>query len=227
MTVPAHQPARPSDLLARYRGATVVAIGAHPDDLEAGAGGTLARLARAGARVVAAVLSIPSRPRVRAREARAAARLLGCELRLVTSDGRHVEDLKTYQAVSALDDLVDELQPALMISHAACDHHLDHVLAGRAALATMRLGSFDVWRYATALHAPQCQPFVPTLFVDITSTMELKIRALEAHQSQYQGRGRGTELFRGDARHNGARIGADYAEAFEVARLVMPESPAA
>lgn len=215
-----------ADPLARYHGRSVIAVGAHPDDLEAGAGGTLARLSRAGARVTAAVLSIPNQTRVRAREARAAAKLLGCELRLVTADGRHVEDVKTYEAVSALDCLVDELRPDLMIAHAACDHHLDHVLAGRASLATMRLGTFDVWRYATALHAPQCQPFVPTLFVDISATIELKIKALEAHESQYRKRDRGTWLFREDARHNGARIGADYAEAFEVARLVIGQPSA-
>jgi LmbE family N-acetylglucosaminyl deacetylase len=209
------------DGLDRYRGATVMAVGAHPDDLEAGAGGTLARLARAGARVVAAVMSVPNQPAVRAREARLAAELLGCELRLVTEDGRHVEDMKTYAAVSALDSLVKELRPALMICHAACDHHVDHLLTGRAALATMRLGPFDVWRYATALHAPLCQPFAPTLFVDISGVVDLKLRALEAHASQYSERGRDTLLFRDDARHHGARIGVPYAEAFEVGRFVM------
>lgn len=210
-----------ADPMERYSGSCVVAVGAHPDDLEAGAGGTLARLSRAGARVVAAVLSVPNQPEVRSREARIAAELLGCELRLVTADGRHVEDVKTYEAVSALDGLVNELRPQLMITHASCDHHLDHLLASRASLATMRLGAFDVWRFATAVHAPQCQPFVPTLFVDITATVELKMQALEAHQSQYKRRGRETTLFREAARHHGARIGVAYAEAFEVARLVL------
>lgn len=210
-----------TDPLLRYSGEAVVAVGAHPDDLEAGAGGTLARLAQAGARVVACVMSIPSQTAARAREARAAADLLGCELRLVTADGRHLEDLKTYQAVAALDALVRECAPGLMIAPAACEHHFDHVLAGRAALATMRLGAFDVWRYATSLHAPLGRPYAPNLYVDITSTVELKLRALALHESQYAGRGQSLDAFREDAREHGHAIGALYAEGFEATRLVL------
>ncbi|HEV2430265.1 MAG TPA: hypothetical protein VGT43_01980, partial [Burkholderiales bacterium] len=52
--------ARSISLASRYGGRTVLAIGAHPDDLELAVGGTLARLARHAARVVMAVVSIPS-----------------------------------------------------------------------------------------------------------------------------------------------------------------------
>ena len=51
---------RPSALASRYAGKTVLAIGAHPDDLEIGIGGTLARLHGAGAKVIMAIVSVPS-----------------------------------------------------------------------------------------------------------------------------------------------------------------------
>ena len=51
------RPARQS-LSARYAGQTVIAIGAHPDDLEIGLGGTLAKLKRDGARVIMVVASV-------------------------------------------------------------------------------------------------------------------------------------------------------------------------
>ncbi|HWM43722.1 MAG TPA: hypothetical protein VNP36_14905, partial [Burkholderiales bacterium] len=52
--------ARSVSLASRYGGRTVLAIGAHPDDLELAIGGTLARLARESSRVVMAVVSIPA-----------------------------------------------------------------------------------------------------------------------------------------------------------------------
>ena len=54
----------------RYAGKTVVAIGAHPDDLEIGIGGTLAKLQRCGARVVMVIASIPKDFDVRIAEAK-------------------------------------------------------------------------------------------------------------------------------------------------------------
>ncbi|MCR4296130.1 MAG: PIG-L family deacetylase, partial [Elusimicrobia bacterium] len=85
---------RRADSLSKYAGATVMAVGAHPDDLELGCGGTLARLSRAGARVVMVVVSIPSSLRSRRAEAIRAAEILGCEIRFLTPNRcSRVEDL--------------------------------------------------------------------------------------------------------------------------------------
>ena len=211
----------PGGALGRYRGGSVVAVGAHPDDLEVGAGGTLARLAREGSRVVIVVMSVPNQPAARVREARKAAELLGCELRLVTSDKRHVEDLKTYEAVAALDAIVRDVKPKLMISHAACDYHRDHILAGQAALATQRLAHFDFWRFSTSLRTPHAGPFAPSLYVNITDTVDAKMKAIDAHESQFKKRGQDTTIFREVARAHGRSAGVQYAEVFEVARLIL------
>ncbi len=206
--------------LSRYAGRSVLAVGAHPDDLEVGAGGTLARLAAEGARVTMAVLSAPRQPDARVIEARNAAKRLGCDVRLVTSDGRHVEDVKTYDLVAALDAIFLEVRPDLMIAHALCDHHRDHVIAGEAAAALHRHGRFDCWLYATSSQATRVAPFNPTLFIDIRSSLETKIAALEEHRSQFEKRGRDGSFARQRAREAGRMAGMDYAEAFEVARLL-------
>src|SRR6187549_2080215 len=91
-------------LPARYAGRTVLAIGAHPDDLEIGIGGTLAKLQREGAHVVMCVASIPKDYDVRLAEAKRGAEILGCELRLLMDGGpRRIEDVKTCDLVGMLD----------------------------------------------------------------------------------------------------------------------------
>src|SRR5947207_6806578 len=103
-------------LAERYTGRTVVAIGAHADDVELAVGGTIARLRRAGARVVMVVLSLPGDAKIRRREAEQAAGILGCELRVVMDDGkRRIEDLKSYELVAMIDREVRELEPAAML----------------------------------------------------------------------------------------------------------------
>ena len=74
-------------LAARYSGQTVLAVGAHADDVELAVGGTMARLRRAGARVVMAVVSLPGDYKMRLREAEHAASILGCELRILMEGG--------------------------------------------------------------------------------------------------------------------------------------------
>src|SRR6187549_1373051 len=99
-------------LAARYAGRTVLAIGAHPDDLEIGIGGTLAKLKSEGANVVMCVASIPKDYDVRRVE------ILGCELKILMDGGpKRIEDVKTCDLVGMLDDLVREYQPAAVLTH--------------------------------------------------------------------------------------------------------------
>ena len=65
-------------LAERYAGKTVLAVGAHADDVELAVGGTIARLRRGGARVVMVVVSLPGDYKQRMGEAKSAAEILGC-----------------------------------------------------------------------------------------------------------------------------------------------------
>jgi LmbE family N-acetylglucosaminyl deacetylase len=208
-------------LLSRYTACTVLAIGAHPDDLELGVGGTLARLARAGARVVMAVVSVPGNRDQRLAEARAAAAILGCELRILIDDGRRIDDFKPHQLVALLDKVVAEFEPAAVFGHGASEFHHDHVSIYQAIVSAQRLRFFDFFAYHPTMCRPVQVPFNPHAYVDITETIDTKIEAINAHASQFSGRGIDTELYRDFARLHGRMIGVKYAEGLDVGRMLL------
>ena len=213
---------RVKSLIERYTAATVLAIGAHPDDLELGAGGTLARLVRAGARVVMAVCSVPNDYDKRRAEALAAAAVLGCELRILMDGGsRRIEDVKSYQLVGLIDDTVRELRPAAMLTHGSTDFHGDHVLVHQASVPAQRLHPFDLYCYLPTMVRPVPVPFHPRAYIDVSSTIETKISAIAEHKSQFGSRGISFDYYREIAHLNGRMCGVEYAEGLDVGRIVF------
>ena len=206
----------------RYAGKTVLAVGAHADDVELAVGGTMARLRRGGARVVMAVISLPGDYKARLREAQHAAGILGCELRVLMADGsRRIEDLKSYELVAMIDREVKELAPAAMLTHGPSEFHRDHVLVHEACVSSQRLRYFDFFTYHPNFCRPVPVAFHPRAYVDITETIETKMRAIEAHQSQFKCRGLGIDIYRDIARLNGRMVGVQYAEGLDVGRMLL------
>jgi LmbE family N-acetylglucosaminyl deacetylase len=215
---------RPSkqSIAGRYAGQTVVAVGAHPDDLEIGIGGTLAKMRTSGAHVVMCVASIPKDFEVRLEEAKRGAAILGCELRLLMDEGpQRIEDVKTCDLVGMLDDIVREYKPAAVLTHSRSDFHNDHLLVHNACLPTQRLAYFDFFSY----HPTNCRPvpinFHPNVYVDISDTIDAKMHAITAHASQFGGRGLDTEMYREFAHVQGRMIGCTYAEGLDVGRMLL------
>jgi LmbE family N-acetylglucosaminyl deacetylase len=64
-------------------------------------------------------------------------------------------------------------------------------------------------------------PFQPRAYVDISSTIELKIQAIAAHESQFRSRGIAYEMYRDISRINGRMAGVQYAEGLDVNRIVF------
>ncbi len=206
----------------RYAGKTVLAVGAHADDVELAVGGTMARLRRGGARVVMAVISLPGDYKARLREAQHAAEILGCELRVLMADGsKRIEDLKSYELVAMIDREVKELAPAAMLTHGPSEFHRDHVLVHEACVSSQRLRYFDFFTYHPNFCRPVPVAFHPRAYVDITETIETKMRAIEAHQSQFKCRGLGIDIYRDIARLNGRMVGVQYAEGLDVGRMLL------
>ena len=213
----------PQPMPARYKDRTVLAIGAHPDDLELAVGGTLAKLQKDGARVVMAVISIPADYETRRREAEAAAAILGCELRILVDGGatRRIEDMKTYELVSLLDGVVKELQPAAVLTHGPSEIHRDHVMVYNATVSTQRLRYFDFFSYHPNFCRPVAVQFHPRAYVDVSDTIEAKMAAIAAHRSQFGNRNLPIDIYRDIARMNGRMVGVQYAEGLDVSRILL------
>lgn len=205
-------------------GTRVLAIGAHPDDIELGCGGTLARHVAAGDDVLMLVLtdgqSGPGEVSGRRVEARAAAEVLGADISFGgLMDGSVDPGSETVQLIERA---IVELSPSVVYTHGEDDSHQDHRHACAATLSAAR-------NISTVLHyqSPSARNFHPTLFVAIgEQALELKLTALECHSSQVENSARvDFSLLEAQARYWGAQARTKYAEGFVAARaLVSPTS---
>ena len=163
----------------------VLAIGAHPDDVEIGVGGILAAHRDAGNHVVILTLSHGSRggdAADRRHESMAAAELIGARFFL--------EDLTDTQiepgdpTVGIIERVVAEVQPDIVYTHSAHDRHQDH----RAVHAATNVATRNV-RTVCCYQSPSATiDFRPTRFVPIDGYTETKLRLLECFRTHTEQR---------------------------------------
>lgn len=218
----------------------VLAVGAHPDDVELCCGATLALLVSQGRRV--GILHLTSGEKgtrgtveLRRQEAQRAAAVLGVEevAFLDCGDGglRHGE--------AEEDELVEHLRrwrPEIVLGPPPQDRHPDHDRAHRLVVdSCFYAGLMNRAPERGRAHRPraffaymQHDPFAPSFIVDVTSTWEVKEAALAAYKTQLHQPGQGdggmprtrisspdfADAVRGRGRHYGLLIGATFGEPF-------------
>jgi N-acetylglucosamine malate deacetylase 1 len=218
-------------------GLTVMAIGAHPDDIEIACAGTLARCAQRGDRIVIATLCggemassdlpVEKLVEVRRTEAEESAKRIGAEcVQLGMSDGCVEINQKCKDLVT---DAIRRFAPDVVITHFHNDYGGDHNNTFTLVL--------DATLYATIPHVRTKHPpikrvpylfmmeplagygFQPEVYVDITDAMSSKTGMLECHCSQFEWMKRyGGMDFRKYidvvARFRGYQCGVEFAEGF-------------
>jgi LmbE family N-acetylglucosaminyl deacetylase len=197
----------------------VLAIGAHPDDIELGCAGALALHRAAGHRVSMLVMTVgehgPQLTIARVREQEEAARILGADLHWGGLPDCNVQcGMETVQLIERVIALVE---PDVVYSHAPRDSHQDHrAVAEATTSACRRLPRLCFYEGPTTLD------FRPSLFVDVSDCLPIKLDSLRAHTSQVSKNGLvDLEEVTALARHRGFQSRIRYAEAFEASRYVL------
>ena len=159
----------------------ILAIGAHPDDVEFGCGGTLIKYARKGAHVDLLVLTDGSRggsAQVRRREQKRAAAVLGA--RGIHWGGYHDTLLPSgRRLIDRMERVIRKVAPDFIFVNFPKDTHQDHRQVARAAISATRYA-----RNVLFYEGPTTVNFSPTVFIDVAEEIDQKIRALRTHRSQ-------------------------------------------
>ena len=200
------------------KGGRVLAFGAHPDDLEVGAGGLLARLSHEGAEVTLAIVSVPNNTEQRRIEAKAAADVLDANLFILNEDKPcRVEDIPMHELVRRMDTVIGDVRPDLVITHSANDLHWDHGLVNRATVSALRRTPCDLLAYLSSPEMNAQSRSLGNCFADISAYIDVKVDAISCHKSQLPRLD--LESSRDLARAMGRISGYGYAECYEVLRV--------
>lgn len=196
----------------------VLAIGAHPDDIELGCGGTLCAHRDNSDDIAMLVMTTgergPQDSVSRVREQEDAAALLGAKLFWGGFEDGAVPDGR--EAVDMIQGVIAAVKPSVVYTHFPSDTHQDHRATGVASQAACRRLSRVLF-----YEAPTSEGFRPELYVDIAEVLERKVDALRTHMSQVLKNGLvDLEAVEGQARYRGFQARVRWAEAFEVSRFV-------
>ncbi len=231
----------------------ILAFGAHPDDVELGAGATLAKEIANGKKVgivdlTRGELGTRGTAEIRDKEAAAAAEILGVSVRenLEYADGFFVND-KTHQL--GIIQMIRKYKPEIVLCNAVDDRHIDHgkgsdlvshacFLSGLVKIDT-KLDGDDIWqepwRPKSVYHYIQWKNLNPDFVVDVSNFIDKKTEAILAYSSQFfdpKSEEPETPISSKNfidsvnyrARDLGRMVGVEYAEGFTVERFVAVDS---
>ena len=175
---------------------TVLLLCAHSDDEVFGAGGTIAKFAKEGKRVINVVFSYGEKShmwlkkdaiaKIRIQEAKEADKLLGCKKTIFfdLKEGKYLE--KERKTVKDIIKIIKMYKPAKIFTHSHDDPHPDHRAINKMALIAIAKSNLDcdvylldVWNAFTIR-----QRNLPRLYIDITKEFPEKIAALRKFKSQ-------------------------------------------
>lgn len=229
----------------------ILAIGAHPDDVELSCSGTLAKEISRGKKVgildlTRGELGTRGTAETRDAEAKSAAEILGVSIRknLEFSDGFFTNNTAHQLEIIKV---IRKYKPEIVLCNAIRDRHIDHgkgsqlvsdacFLSGLRKIETICQGNVQKeWRPKHVYHYIQWYDIEPDIVVDISGFMDKKIESVKAYKTQFydeKNKEPDTPISSSNffdsityrARNLGRLIGTDYAEGFTVERHAAVDS---
>jgi len=223
----------------------VLVVAAHPDDEVLGCGGTIARLSQDGHEVHIAILGEGITSRYAQREeadqagvktlheqsARAAELLGASRPSMFSLPDNRFDSVPLLEVVKIIEGVIDKVNPQVVYTQHGGDLNIDHSIVYRATLTATRplagspvkdLYAFEVASSSEWAFHQFAPAFHPNVFVDISRTLEQKVRALQCYEDETRPfpHPRSPEALRVIAQRWGSVSGLPAAEAFQLVRSV-------
>jgi LmbE family N-acetylglucosaminyl deacetylase len=206
-------------------GQKVIAIGAHPDDIEFGCGGLILKLKEWKANIWYVAMTRCNEQfegdekDTLLREQSRAAEILGFDHTTIYDLPNKEMPENRRKIMDIFNQLQAEIIPDMILIPHIKDPHQDHSTVGECAIRTFRsretMLQYEILRHGSAT-------FTPNLYVDITDVIDKKIDAVKCYESQKVKRKFfDVESYRALARTRGFQSGYEYAEGFDVYRLYL------
>ncbi|HJY63513.1 MAG TPA: PIG-L deacetylase family protein [Ignavibacteria bacterium] len=159
----------------------ILAIGPHPDDIELGCFGTMARLKNEGNIIHFLILTRGEGGSIngdRIKEAEESASLIKAKLFIENLPDRFISD--GWETISIVEKYIEQIKPNQVFIPTASDTHQDHRATFNASLVACRPVK-EIYAYETPSTS---RNFTPNIFVDITKFIDIKMKAIKIHISQ-------------------------------------------
>jgi N-acetylglucosamine malate deacetylase 1 len=197
----------------------ILLAGPHPDDIEYGCGGTIAKYSECNdvhSIIFAPCLEDPLNAGI-LEEYEKAMGLLGAKERMKLDLPRDSLELHSQEIRNILYDLKIRLDPQIVMCPSPSDLHQDHKVVGDCCLTVFRdtatLLAYEITR--------STKDFMPTLYVQLSEEdMRKKLAALGFYKTQHRRSYFKPSAFRALAIVRGCQVNAKYAEAFEILRMI-------
>jgi LmbE family N-acetylglucosaminyl deacetylase len=198
----------------------VLAVGAHPDDIEVAAGAALAKMRDEGCEIYGLVLTggeMGGHGEVRPLEALRGGAFLGLYETRVECFADTRLQAQTMEVADAIERLILEAKPDLILTHSVHDLHQDHRAVYEATLRAARNTPATILCYESP---SVTEDFHPSYFVEVCQYANVKLEAIREHWDQRTKPYMRAEVVRGKLAFRGAQAKVDYAEGFEVVRML-------